>query len=289
MNLATIPLLLVSLLLMMAGDQQVEAVHVLTAGRHIVTHDPGALVVAEASAEIPAGSSIAGPVYQVGGTLTIAGEVRGDVVQLAGTLRIGEEARIGDELRSIGGRQTVAPGSAIGRRSEVEMIPAERSPGSSLVTVGGVAGLLALVGFRLAGRRPAALANVAGAVRRHPVIVVTVGVLVTLTGVAVVVFMGFTLVLIPVAVAGLVAGGVVLGYGVIALGHLAGRHLPGGKGGPATAAGVAAVVVGTRLLGLVPLVGDLLALGVLMAGVGAVVVTYFGVVPFRPVELPGES
>ncbi len=37
------------------------------------------------------------------------------------------------------------------------------------------------------------------------------------------------------------------------------------------------------------LVGDLLALGVLMAGVGAVVVTYFGVVPFRPVELPGES
>jgi hypothetical protein len=286
MNLATIPLLVVALFLMTTGDTPVDSVQLLMAGEHVIMEDPGALMVGEADVEIPAGTVIDGPVYQVGGTLRVAGEVRTDVVQLAGTLEIQESGSIGDELRAIGGRQVVAADAAIGRRTAVDLVPAERGPLGATVTVVMMAGILALVAGRLSGTRPRALENVATAIGEHPVITVTVGLLLTLTTIAVLVFMGFTLVLIPLALVGLVAGVIVLGFGVLGLGQLVGSRLPGVSGRAAAVVGVVAVVVGLQLVGLIPLVGDLAVIAALMAGVGAVVVTYFGVARFRPVELP---
>ena len=143
-----------------------------------------------------------------------------------------------------------------------------------------------MIAGRFSRTRPRALENVAAAIGEHPVITVTVGVLLTLTAIAVLVFMGFTLVLIPLALVGLLAGVVVLGFGVLGLGQLVGNRLPGLTGRAATVVGVVAVVVTLQLVGLIPLVGDLAVIAALMAGVGAVTVTYFGVARFRPVELP---
>lgn len=53
----------------------------------------------------------------------------------------------------------------------------------------------------------------------------------------------------------------VLRFGVIALGHLVGRRLPIARPGWATAAGVAVVMVLLQALGLIPVLGDLLAIG----------------------------
>ena len=286
MNLATVPLLVVALFLMTTGDTPIDSVRLLMAGDHLIAEESGALLIGEADVEIPAGTVIEGPVYQVGGTLQVAGEVRTDVVQLAGTLEIEESAVVGDELRSIGGRQVVAGEAEVGRRTGVDLVPEERGPLGTVVTVALMAGLLALIAGRLSRTRPHALENVATAVGEHPVITVTVGVLLSLTAIAVLVFMGFTLVLIPLALVGLAAGVVVLGFGVIGLGQLVGSRLPALSGRAAAVVGVVAVVVAMQLVGLVPLVGDLAVIAALMAGVGAVTVTYFGVVRFRPVDLP---
>lgn len=285
MNLATIPLLVVALFLMTTGDQQVDSVQLLMTGSHVVTEEGGAVLVGESAVEIPAGVTIEGPVYQVGGTLVIEGEVRGDVVQLAGSLRVEDGAVVGDELRSIGGREAVSDQAVVGRRTGVDLVPADRSPLGSMVALGLLAVALALVAGRLARTRASALGNVSGAIAEHPVIVVTVGTLLTLTAIALVVFMGFTLILIPLALVVVLVGVLVLAYGIMALGHLIGGYLPV-TGRTATVVGVVAAVVLMQLLGLVPLVGDLAVIAVMMAGVGAVIVTYFGVIRFRPVDLP---
>jgi hypothetical protein len=145
--------------------------------------------------------------------------------------------------------------------------------------------LLALVGGRLARTRPRALGNVADAVTHHPVIVLTVGSLLALTAIAVIVFMGFTLVLLPIALVGLAVGAVVLAFGTLGVGHAVGRRITGAPPQVATAIGVVATVVALQLVGLVPVVGGLLALAVLLAGLGAAILTYFGLAPFEPVRV----
>jgi len=54
----------------------------------------------------------------------------------------------------------------------------------------------------------------------------------------------------------------------------------------ATGIGAFLVMAGLELIGLIPLIGDLVAMGILTAGLGAVVITYFGLSEFNPVKLP---
>jgi len=77
-----------------------------------------------------------------------------------------------------------------------------------------------------------------------------------------------------------------IAYGVIAWGYLVGKRLRTPRIGVATGLGVVLVVALTQVLGLIPVVGELITGGLLLAGLGAVVVTYFGVRPFEPVLLP---
>jgi 4-hydroxybenzoate polyprenyltransferase len=54
----------------------------------------------------------------------------------------------------------------------------------------------------------------------------------------------------------------------------------------ATAIGAALVTLGVDAVGVVPVVGSVLQGGVVLVGVGAVLITYFGLRRFEPVELP---
>ena len=112
------------------------------------------------------------------------------------------------------------------------------------------------------------------------------GILVGIVTVSLLVLMAFTLVLIPVTLVGLLAALVTLGYGLIGIGHLVGTLLPTGRDAIATALGVALALIGLWLVGFIPLIGDLAVAAVLLAGVGAVLVTYFGASRFRPDTLP---
>ena len=54
----------------------------------------------------------------------------------------------------------------------------------------------------------------------------------------------------------------------------------------ATALGVVVLVGVLSLVSFIPVVGDLVGAALVLTGVGAVLVTYYGVSPFRPEPLP---
>ncbi len=285
MNLAILPLLIAALL-MVSSDPDVDTAQVLMTGDHVLEDQDGAVIVGEAAAAIPEGAQVPGPIYVIGGELAVSGAVMGDVIQLAGTVTVESGARIGEELRHIAGTLVVSDGADIGRRTSLELsgtggsTPARYLPGVMLALI------LGWVGYLLTRERRTALDNVAAAVSGHPVATFTVGLLLTLTLISVFVFMAMTLVLLPVAIVGLLAGLVTLGYGVIGWGHLIGNRLPIRHERLSTVAGVVLVVIGMQLAGSIPFVGDLIVVAVLLLGLGSVVVTYFGVSRFRPAVLP---
>lgn len=285
MNLTLIPLLIVALILA-TTDTDVETAEVILSGQHQIEDHRGALIIGDADVTIPADTEVPGPIYVIGGELTVAGAVATDVIQLAGIVRIEAGATISDELRLLGGTQSVASGAEIGRRSSFEINPAEGNPATGLVISVIATLLLAWVGAGLTRRRRRLLDNVTGAVTNHYVVGLTVGTLLTLTALAVFVFMASTLILIPIALAGVIAGVATTGYGIISWGYIIGKRLPVRRSGWATAFGVVATMVILRLAALVPFVGALLVFGFVLTAVGAIAITYFGVAPFRPEVLP---
>ena len=286
MSLTLIPLLIAALLLA-SGEQGVDTVQLMLSGEHTVTEHEGAVIVGESTVTIPSGTVVPGPIYVIGGELRVAGEVAGDVTQLAGTVRVEAGAVIAGELQHVAGTLTVDDDSEIGRRTSLNLRnPEETTPGSGILPRASLALLLAAVGYLLARKRPIALANVSTAARAHPVVTLTVGTLAFLTAISILVFMAFTLVLFPLTVLGIVVGLLTLGYGLIGWGHLVGTLLPIRRRGAATALGVVILTAVLSLVSLVPVVGDLVVAALSLSGMGAVLVTYYGVAPFRPEPLP---
>jgi hypothetical protein len=195
-------------------------------------------------------------------------------------------AEITGHLQEVGGTLIVSPGAVIERRSSLDLVPAEAHPVQRVLPLALLTLLLAAVGGWRARRNPRSLEHLRRAVVRHPVVSVTVGGLMTVTFPAVFVFVAFTLILSPVSLLGLAAGLVMVGYGVVALGGAVARYLPIQRPGWAVTAGVAVVMLLFQVLRLIPLLGDLVVGGLLLAGLGAVVLTYFGLREFTPVRLP---
>lgn len=288
MNLALIPLLIAALLMASTGPQ-VETVELVLTGEHQITEHRGALVVADAQVVIPSDEQVSGPIYVIGGELVVAGRISTDVIQLAGTVAVEPGAEIAGELQHIGGTQEVSASSQIGRRTSLDANPAGGNPIVRIAWLVLLTLILAWVGRRLSRRRISALQNVAGAISSHPIITLTVGTLLTLTFLSVFVFMAFTLILLPVAIVGLLAGAATVAYGFIAWGALIGGRLPVHRQDLSTALGVVVAMAALQLLALIPIVGDLIALAILLTGAGAVTVTYFGVADFQPEVMPDES
>lgn len=282
MNLETVPLLLVAILLLTAGGDVTRA-DVTFDGTTEAGSDP--LVVAGGTTVVPANTTTPGPVYVVNGTLDVQGRVGGDVVQLGGRVVAGAESRVDGTLDAVAGTRRIDPDAAV-MVTSVD-VTANPSPVAQALLFVVQTGVLALAGYLVARRWPSPLATVARAARRHPVVSLTAGTLVSVSAITLLVFMAFTLVLIPVTVLGLVAGVLVAGYGVVALGYLLGTRLDrfGVEGPPATALGVVVVSVLAELLSFVPL-GDVLVLVAASVGIGAVLVTYLGFREFVPVAIP---
>lgn len=286
MNLELIPLLIIVLLMISAGGVDVETTEFVIEGEHELTQHRGALIVGDSTVTIPDDETISGPVYVIGGEFQIHGGVEGDVTQLSGSLVVEDGAAIDGELQHIGGSEELADDAAIAERSTVEFTPAEPDPIAAYTPIILTTLLLSLVGAWLSRTRPSLLDNIGTTARDHPVISLTVGALLSVTFLAVFVFMAFTLVLLPVSILGLLIGLVTIAYGIIALGYLAGQQLDTPRIGLATGLGVVAVMAVLQVAGAVPILGDLIVGGLLLIGLGAVVVTYFGLQKFEPVSLP---
>ncbi|MFB6135329.1 MAG: hypothetical protein ABEJ04_01060 [Halobacteriaceae archaeon] len=279
-----VPLVVVALLLVTAGQPAPDRVELALGGEQRLDGGDAPLIVVGGTVAVPPDARTARPLYVVGGTLDVSGTVRADVVQLAGNLTLADGAVVTGELRALGGRRDVAPGSSVGTVTSLPL-PGDESPTGGWEAFAVQTGLLALAGFLLARRRPELLANVGATATDHAVVSVVAGALTSLTLLALFVFMAFTLVLLPVSLLGLLGGVAVVAYAVVCLGDRLGRWALPGRGPVATAAGVVAVSLGLRALQWVPVAGALVSLAVLVGGVGAVLITYFGLRRFEPPAL----
>ncbi|UTF52286.1 hypothetical protein [Natronosalvus rutilus] len=286
MNLELIPLLIIVLLMVSAGGVDVETTEFVIKGDHEITEHRGALIVGDATVTVPNDETISGPVYVIGGEFRVHGTVEGDLTQLSGSLVVEDGGTIGGELQHIGGSEELASEATVAERTTTEFAPSESDPVAAYTPVILTTLILSLVGAWLSRKRPMLLENIGTTARVHPVVSLTVGALLSVTFLAVFVFMAFTLVLLPVSILGLLIGLVSIAYGIIGLGYLAGKQLETPRVGVATGLGVVGIMVVLQVAGAVPIVGDLIAGTLLLIGLGAVVVTYFGLQEFEPVLLP---
>lgn len=284
MNLAVFPLLLVALV-MVAGNPDVDSAQLAFSGQHQVEALDGALIVVEADVDVPAGSVIEGPIYVVGGTLTVDGAITGDLVQLAGTVDVGSAGSVGGQLQHTAGTLAIAPTAEVEHLTRLDLSGDAVSGRSGVFPVVGLTLLLSLIGMLLTKKRTRALDTVAAAITGHPVVALTVGVLLALTSLSMFVFMALTLVLLPVALVGLIVGVLTVGYGLVAWGHYLGSLIPIRQPRIATGVGVALAMAGVQVAASIPLVGDLVVGAVLLIGVGSVLITYYGASAFRPAVL----
>lgn len=282
-SLGVVLVVVVALAAAGVNGEDLSAMHVVLEGERAAPGE-ALLVVGGGTATVPAGTTHDGSVYVVAGEARIDGRVRGNVVVVSGAATLGDGAVVTGDLEVFGGDLTDRGATVAGRRQEqpavVEAAPG-RDPRSSLLAHL----LLAAVGAGLVRWRPGLPANVGDAAAAHPLVSVTVGGLTTAAAVALFVLMAFTIVLIPLGVLGALVGVAAIAYGYVGLGHRLGAALPVGRRDLATAAGVFGVSAGVDLLQAVPVVGGLAALSVSMTGLGAVLTTYFGVVPFEPPSL----
>lgn len=282
-----LPLLLVAVLMLSAGGADVDGLAVTVDGDHTVTDPDGVLIVGGGNVTVPPEASVDGPLYVAGGTVTLDGTVEGDVVQLAGTLSVADGGTITDELRLFGGTRTLAAGADVGRVTDFPgSVTTERSPVDRAVSLLLQALVLGVLGYLLGRRFPRLLENVADSITDHGLVSGTIGLLASVTGIALLVFMALTILLLPVSVLGIGVGFLVVVYAYVAFGYLLGRRLPIASTARATALGSAGFAVVVNLLALVPLLGVLVQGLLVLTGTGAVLITYFGLREFEPVTLP---
>ncbi len=281
-----IPLLVVVLLMVSAGGGKVQQLSVTFGGETSLRTLQDVHVVAGGTTTVPAGSTVSGDVYAIGGTTRVEGTVDGDVTLLAGNLSVADGATVTGTVQTIAGDSAVADGATVGRVSEFAAPVPSDSPGQR---VGGFLLqflVLGAIGWWLVGRHPALLENAGNAVTDHTLVSGVVGALGAATLLVLFVYMAFTLVLIPVAIVGLVAEFLVVVYGQVVFGYLVGTRVPVERVQVATVAGVGVFLFVLEVLGMVPYVGGLVQLGVAAVGFGAVLNTYFGLKRFEPVTIP---
>jgi hypothetical protein len=281
-----IPLLVVVLLMVSAGGGEVQQLSVTFGGETSLKTLQDVHVVAGGTTTVPAGSTVSGDVYAIGGTTRVEGTVDGDVTLLAGNLSVADGATVTRTVQTVAGDSAVADGATVGRVSEFVApvpsdSPAQRVGGFLLQFL-----VLGAIGWWLVGRHPTLLENVGTAVTDHTLVSGVVGALGAATLLVLFVYMAFTLVLIPLAIVGLVAEFLVVVYGQVVFGYLVGTRIPVERVQVATVAGVGVFLLVLELLGVVPYVGGLVQLGVAAVGFGAVLNTYFGLKRFEPVTIP---
>lgn len=282
-----LPLLVVVVLLLSASGVEPQEMRIVFDGSQAATTVEDALVVAGGTVTVPAGTTVTGQLYVIGGTLAVDGRIDGDVTQLAGNLTVADGAAVTGELQTIAGTTRVSEGASIGQRTTLDVTPQEPSPARTigfLVLQVLVLGLGAAV---LSRRAPGLLPTVADALAGHPVVSGVVGALAGTSMLVLLVYMAFTLVLLPVSVLGLAVEFLLVAYGYLAYGYVIGRRLPINRVDVASAVGTGVLVVALELLGRVPVLGPALQLAVVVTGLGAVLITYLGLQPFEPARIPG--
>jgi hypothetical protein len=256
---------------------------------------PGLLAILGGQVQLAEGGEVNGPVFLLGGELTLDGQISGDVSAIGGSLVIGPQAQIHGDLRAGSGEVLISPDAQVtgqilvGAASGIELddLFPERSRREHLLQMVPQALLLAVFAFLGMAVAPRNLIRVSRAATRHPLICMSMGTLVGIAAPALLVVMAYTLILIPVTLIGILLGILVVGFGQIALGTWTGRlleRLAKRRLHPRVSAflGAFSFRVILSLLALIPAVGSLVELLAAILSVGAVTLTRFGLREFVP-------
>ncbi|MFC7139945.1 polymer-forming cytoskeletal protein [Halosimplex aquaticum] len=281
-----IPLLIVVLLLVGVGGGDAEQMTVTFQGDHTLQSLQDVHVVAGGTVSVPADATVSGDLYVIGGTTRVEGQLDGDVTVLAGNLTVVEAATVTGTVQTISGESAIADGASVGQVSAVDPPAPSNSP------IRRIAGFLLqflVVGFAgwWFGRRHSTLLdNIGHSITEHALVSGVVGALAAATLLVLFVYMAFTLLLIPLSIAGLVGEVLIVLYSQVAFGRLVGRQLPIDRDEVATVAGVGLFLLALELLALVPYLGTLVQFALIVVGFGAVLNSYFGLQRFEPVTIP---
>lgn len=267
-------------------------------GRH--TYGPedllaGILLVIDGEVELGHGARVTGPVFLIGGAVTIGGKIEGDVTAIGGRLTLLPEAQVLGDVRVGNTRAEISPQAVVegqvltGPESGIEpedLFP-ERSAGEKLAWLLPQALILAGMAYLAARFLPVPTGRVSRAATHHPVVSAAMGLLAGVAGLVFLVVIAFTLILLPVTALGFATGFLAIGYGWIGIGMAAGRQLqrrwrPELSPGVSAFAGTLIWMVLLNLAGLLPLVGDWIGILAAVLSLGAVLLTRFGLREFVP-------
>jgi cytoskeletal protein CcmA (bactofilin family) len=262
-------------------------------GSHVVRPGEsvqGDLVVLAGEARVSDEAVVEGSVWVLGGFCQVAGRVHGDVTGFAGRLSLAETANVAGDVLLAGVDSDVAEGAHVGgevTEALSDVVGQGAPPGVRLRIGLQLALLLGVVALVLGRWWPRPLERVGDAAVRHPVASLATGVMAGVTGLVVLVLVGFTLVLLPLAVLMALGGLMAVALGWVGLaGHVAGRAAPAMlPRSLAIGLSTAVLVLAVTLLALVPFAGGILALALASWGLGAVLLTRVGSRDFRPAAI----
>lgn len=270
------------------GTIVTDGTHATSGGSVIDGH----VVLVGGRLEVDRGASVAGSAFVTGGELALDGRVEGDISVLGGRLEIGPAASVGGDLRIAGGEIFRDPMAriegvtitGIDAQAAIGIVqPDEPTLTEQLIRFAVQAVLLLILAAVAARMLPRPMLRIGEAAARRTALAVAIGLLVVLVGLPLLVFMAFTIVLLPLALLLVLISGIVLAYAWTSIGLQVGRRLPtpGGRGSTPVRQAVTGTLLLTSvaaILGLLPWVGDALVIAVLLAAVGAAALTRLGAV-----------
>lgn len=273
-----------------SGTLILDGTHGVNRGEHLdatVLMTGGHVAVAQ-------GGRLSGPLYLLGGTVDVDGDITGEVNVLGGRLTLGPHGRVEGPVNVGGGdfqpmpEATILGEVTISRARVPDPAPlwATRSFAAQAVWIVLQSLSVAVLAWGAERFMPRPVARVAETLTHQTLVAVAIGLLGAVVCLALLVQMAFTIILIPVALLGLIGAVLAVVLGWVALGLLVGRVLARRlrMTQPARTAflGTLVLMLALGLIGLIPIIGDPIAILIAVAGFGAVLLTRFGLRPFTP-------
>ncbi len=284
-----IPLIVVVFLLLSSSGVQPDEIQMQFDGDATLEGLDEVHIVAGGTATVPAEAAVEGRIFVLDGRLDVNGAVEGEVTQLGGTVTVPETGSIAGEFQTIAGASSVADEATIGTRTvfDLESEQGASSPRGLFVLVQ----LLVLggLGYLVARWRPDLFETVGTAVAGHPGVSVVTGGFAGAVALVLLIFMAFTLILLPASILGLALLLASMAFGQVAIGYRLTAPLPITRPTRRAVAGAVIIVLAFEAIGLVPFVGSLVVGAITVTGLGAVLVTYYGIRRFEPPHIPGPA
>jgi len=275
----------------------------------------GDLVVIGGELTIENNAIVKGDVVLIGGSLKFDGQITGNAVIIGGLAAMGEKSQLGGDMVTVGGSLQRAEGAIIGGNVITNLSPAisipaipvnppsvpkapvfeiRSSPFGQVFGILAQAVLISILAMTLMLFLHPQLDRVAQTVVSQPFMAGTIGILTALFAPIAFVILVVTLILIPVALAGVFVLVLAWLFGMIAIGIELGERFTKAihqNWAPVLSAGFGTfmlmIVVGA--VNTVPCIGWLTGVIVGLVGTGAVVMTAFGTRPVAGAGLNASS